>query len=148
MIQLIVNPCSVRQSAKQVFAEIYFQFNHDLFFPEQGWDDFAVVILNWWIDNSISSCNGAESMCCFMDGSYCFNIKPENDTFNIIFISDRKGKEEVTYSERMKQKDFLKLLLSNTNIVLREIMKKHISNEDTVVLEKNYKNLQRLICTI
>lgn len=141
MLQLIVNPSTIRQSGKQIFAEIYFQFNYESYFPERGWDDFVVIILNWWIESTILSCSGVDSICYFMDGPYYFVIEPENDNFNVVFIS-KKNEKEIIYSKSIKQKDFLRLLLKITNIVLREVMNKHMVSEEIVKLKKNYRDLQ------
>lgn len=150
-IQLIISPNSIRQSVgsntKNIFGEIYFQLNHDLFFPEKDWDDFIVIILNWWIEQSISSSNGSEAVCRFMDGPYYFTLKSESDSFDIVFISNI-DKEKIIYSINMKQKDFFTLLVKNTNIILREAMGKNISSEDIIELERSFKSLQRFICTI
>ncbi len=55
MISLIINPNSVRVSkskvSTQIFSEIHFQVD-SMFFPEENWDDFTVVILDWWLQEA------------------------------------------------------------------------------------------------
>ncbi|CAN7451295.1 hypothetical protein [Acidovorax sp. LjRoot117] len=59
-----------------VFACIYLQYNVDQYFPECGWDDFAEVILEWWVDGAVSLLeNGGSSVFRFMDGDFSFEIK-------------------------------------------------------------------------
>ena len=46
-------------------------------FPDDGWDDFPVVILGWWLNavKPLIANEGTECECLFMDGRYKFKVK-------------------------------------------------------------------------
>ncbi|WP_163103502.1 hypothetical protein [Peribacillus alkalitolerans] len=37
------------ENRQNITAEIYFVIDYHRFFPEEGWNDFVVIILCWWI---------------------------------------------------------------------------------------------------
>ncbi len=153
MINLIINPNSVRLSktkiSEQVFSEIYFNIHDDTFFPEKGWDDFSVVIMGWWLERSLAIREGSKTILNFMDGPYYLEISELDENYTILFISDKYNVKKVLYSEKINGKLFLKLLLKSANSLIRNIPDEAKKLADVLVLINNFKLLQRhvkLIC--
>ncbi|HEM7168437.1 TPA: hypothetical protein U2K68_004268, partial [Providencia stuartii] len=77
MINLIIIPESIRVSkskvSTQVFSEIYFKIGNT-FFPEEKWDDFSVIILDWWLKKACNIKSDDKSVFNFMDGPYYFEV--------------------------------------------------------------------------
>lgn len=73
--------------ASRVTGPIWIEIG-DYAFPAKGWDDFPLVLLNWWIDSAAS---GAKSMSFdFMDGPYRYDVKDCADGLDIIFYAGDK----------------------------------------------------------
>jgi hypothetical protein len=61
-------------------------------FPSQGWYDYPVVILGWWLEAVVSLMGKKRGIaeCLFMDGPYKFEIEARGaDNWFITFITDR-----------------------------------------------------------
>jgi hypothetical protein len=165
MIELIINPDSVIETKnKQILSEIYFSVN-GIFFPDKCWDDFAAVILGWWITETLSSMQNRKhiikkriskdtkttiasisdcSTCPFMDGPYYFHLLPKNDLFNINFICDRKNRE-IIVSDEINQIEFLKVLIKNANLLIRVAHNKRICHKDIDSLQYCFKIAQNFV---
>lgn len=148
MVSLIINPDSVRISeskiSTQIFSEIYFQIG-SVFFPEEKWDDFSVVVLGWWLQEACCIKPGRRSIFRFMDGPYYFEVCLIDDSCDIDFISDRYNKKEIVFSNRMKFKDFLGLLTKSANLVIRELPTEVNELKDVLELKNNLKLLQKYV---
>ena len=91
-------------------------------FPDNEWNDFAVVVLTWWINSvkELEKKEGKELELRFMDGPYYANIKVgANDQASVRFI--QKGKsQEVIYESTIDVWKFIKSLSRSANAVLRK----------------------------
>ena len=77
-----VNEQSISQSdAGAVLGLISIQI-HEHIFPESNWNDFIVVVLNWWTKEIVSLCleNQDKAVCEFMDGPFYFVLKKSNNS--------------------------------------------------------------------
>ncbi|MBL6449634.1 hypothetical protein JMN32_25205 [Fulvivirga sp. 29W222] len=69
----------------KITGKISIAFN-GCFFPEKDWNDFPIILLEWWSSEIKSFINGAkEAQFQFMDGP-----------FKVNFVSDAVGKTTVT----------------------------------------------------
>lgn len=79
----------------KVLGHIWVQVD-DVFFPEQEWDDFVVVIMGWWLDGFLKISMGKQSkcICSFMDGPFEFTVTPQTQERWLIefFEKRRTGK--------------------------------------------------------
>jgi len=149
MIELIIAPSSFRlsgdgrNSSHQVFSEIYFQLDGK-FFPEKSWDDFVVVILNWWIGNILSIVNqkDGEVRCDFMDGPFFFKVSMFGVYFSICFVDNRSDNNKVVFQDKIHALDFMRILRKAANLVLRLAAEIKISHHDLTELKKNHKRIQ------
>jgi hypothetical protein len=146
MINLIINPDSIRLSKSkvsgQIFSEIYFIIQDDTFFPEKGWDDFSEVIMGWWLERSLEIRKGSKTVLNFMDGPYYLEITESGENYTILFISDKYNERNIIYSEKINKKLFLKLLLKSANLLIRNIPDEAKKLADVLVLINNFKLLQ------
>jgi hypothetical protein len=147
MIDLIINPDSIRVSkskvSTQIFSEIYFQIGN-IFFPEKKWDDFTVIILSWWLKEAckIKKNNIAKAHFSFMDGSFYFEVHFVSETCNIEFIEDRYDKKEVIYSGKIEYLHLFNLLKKNANLLIRNIPSEAENLKDVIELKKKLKLIQ------
>lgn len=146
MIELIIAPESVRVSktklSTQIFSEIYFKIDDGTFFPEEGWDDFSVVILGWWLYQAAFNVP-QESIFRFMDGPYCFKLCSDESCSHILFIKDVGGEGEVVCYGALRRDEFMSLLLRSANLLIRSLPKESRGLEEVLELERNFKLLQK-----
>lgn len=149
MIDLIIPPDTVRVSkskvSTQIFSQIYFQIENNIFFPEENWDDFTAAILNFWIEEACRVGRHYMANCRFMDGPFYFNIYYVNQICNIRFIDDTYGKREIIFSGEIDYCYLLNLLKRNANLVIRNLPKEAFKLNDVIELQKNLELIQKMI---
>ena len=121
---------------------LFLQADHD-FFPANRWNDFVVVVLNWWIANAISLDETViEVDNRFMDGPYSYRVRrePGADTVSITFVRD--GKYELYKKLEISYKDYLNSLHKGAENFLNEIG--NVSNKDIEELRGKLKRLASL----
>lgn len=75
---------------------VYWQFGNTAF-PDAQWDDFVLVLANWWIDEISGLETGASRCClCFMDGPYEIKCRVDSEGVVCRAISDQKTRIVVT----------------------------------------------------
>jgi hypothetical protein len=93
-MRLIFDPATIHQSRRggSITGVIYYDFGAGRQFPETDWDDFPVVILNWWIEALEQVGEGSESVkFCFMDGPFWMTAVPEGeDNLLLSCVEDRR----------------------------------------------------------
>lgn len=77
MIELIQESIEKSKSGK-ISGVIYLKLA-DHFFPEEGWNDCPVILLNWWCE---LFSNGKVGDYYFMDGPFYFKIINEFDSYS------------------------------------------------------------------
>lgn len=79
IFDIVLEPDSIQVSqgdfSRQVFARIYC-VTGDACFPEQGWDDFALIVLEWWSQQWFNLAEGRAAEFQFMDGAFHFTSLP------------------------------------------------------------------------
>ena len=102
-----------------VFACIYLKYDVDKYFPECGWDDFAEIILEWWVDGAVSLLkNGGSSVFRFMDGDFAFEIKMEE---NRKFLIELREKSKILAPKDFDFIKFCQSLAAACNLLLRRV---------------------------
>lgn len=79
MIEIVVEPASLRRSEMGSVTGPVFLRGPTEDFPETGWSDFPVVILGWWIEGLTEVVAGRELSFqgMFMDGPFAFVVQCE-----------------------------------------------------------------------
>jgi hypothetical protein len=125
-------------------------------FPGEGWDDFPVVILGWWLSevkplltNQTGSCE-----CLFMDGPYEFEVNvlgKELWGFTLIKRGlDDKG-EDVKVCLMEKQtapKIFISELISAANMLVNLCRQNGWESDDLITLENKSAEVGELAQTL
>lgn len=93
MRMIVFEPDTLRQSKMgSVTGVVYFVFGPGVQFPIAGWNDFVVVVANWWrvALDKISS-EQAEVDLLFMDGPYRITAISLGTKLLLRCIEDRQG---------------------------------------------------------
>jgi hypothetical protein len=108
-------------SNKTTTGRLFVQVD-DYCFPERDWDDFVVVVLNWWVSNALSL-DGAviEVDNSFMDGPFSYRTRrePGADDVSITFI--RNGQVEPSKSLEVSYQNYLRALREGVEEFLGEL---------------------------
>lgn len=85
MIEIVAEPLSLRRSGMGSITGQIFLRGPMAGFPDEGWSDFPVVILGWWIEGLTDVVVGKESSFqgLFMDGPYAFVVRREGSSGRI-----------------------------------------------------------------
>jgi hypothetical protein len=116
-----------------ITGNIYIQI-HSMFFPEAKWNDFVIIIINWWLDeiNSIVAANNkpTKGIFHFMDGPFYFILNREEHYTELVCV-ERKKQDMILYKTST---EFTEVYYSILNIGKRlyEICKKEGWNTDEV----------------
>lgn len=124
-------------SSSALFGDIFFEFK-DGFFPGKNWNDFILIILDWWINAVLDLSNKKNTELDFMDGPY-----------EILIKLDDKGMCQLKFIERMANSNktiknisiHLDYLISEI-ISASELLFESISNPKTVKFMKNSKEIE------
>jgi len=119
---VVLEADSVRLSesslSRSVFARIYLKCGDDCF-PEAGWDDFAEVVLGWWIDGAIElMLYGQRANFRFMDGDFSFNVEKRVDGSFTVTLKERS---QVVGSSAIDVAQFSRSLVAAANTLARRL---------------------------
>jgi hypothetical protein len=110
-VRICFDPATLHQSKRgAVTGVVYFEFSPEKQFPGAGWNDFVVVLTNWWIaalDQIIAGRPQADLL--FMDGPYWITANSQGKDLTLTCTEDRDA--GVTYNV-VVQLDDLKRELS------------------------------------
>ncbi|HOM02003.1 MAG TPA: hypothetical protein PLH43_04155 [Acetivibrio sp.] len=126
---------------KSITGEIYFKVD-DRFFPEEGWSDFPVVILTWWIKSLLQIIQGKVGISqefLFMDGPLLIKGKKVDiDIMELEFIH----REVLQFTSYCSISSFKSSVVEASKITLESMIKNGWETSDTKELESLYKNLK------
>ena len=71
-------------SSSDLFGDIFFEFEKG-FFPGENWNDFILIILDWWINAVLDLVDKKKTELDFMDGPYAISISLNNEPIPIIY---------------------------------------------------------------
>lgn len=128
--------------SKSVFARLYLQYDCDRYFPEYGWDDFAEIVLEWWMNSAASLIKyGGSSIFRFMDGGFSFEIVVDN---NGNFHVELRENLETTLIQDVDFMGFCQSLMAASNLLIRrmqEISKDRDISSPLVLQQNVLRNL-------
>lgn len=119
----------------------------DTYFPDKGWNDFVVIILDWWLSgmNDYLSKSTDVCECKFMDGGFSFEIQ-EIGTLWRVRLFKNGYTEPILERESIEEPLIvLKAFTSAANMVIRYCTEFKLSNRDLERLIKNHENLLKNI---
>jgi len=143
-LDLIINYDSIKISHKMVVTgEIYFQMGH-VFFPEEGWNDFIVNILAWWI-NALKEyyINKSAFELLFMDGPLLVKCKPVSaNLLEVKFVRDVGSGEQVFGVTNITCQELENLILKASRKILRKAEMEQWPSQAIMGLRNNIKFLK------
>jgi hypothetical protein len=83
-VEVFVSPATLsRSAAGSITGPIWIRIpaaggrTEDDVFPEDGWSDFPVIVLGWWLGRLARDTGGREAAerCEFMDGPFAFTVR-------------------------------------------------------------------------
>lgn len=132
-----INLESLTFVSNNVCGQIYFDLNLDSF-PEIEWNDFVVIICNWWIDSllNLESSNQTSVELMFMDGPFRVEVQRDGDfKLRLKFIHNEIIKTE----EVVVKYNFYVHFYAEILKLLFEAKKLEFKNPELVKLEKKAK---------
>jgi hypothetical protein len=101
-------------------------------FPENGWNDFPVVVLGWWIRAVLElQRSSAAISCVFMDGPFEFALKPAGlGVWELRLLERRVAAVQVVRSERVNPAEVLLAVHSAADAVLKACAERRWSSKD------------------
>lgn len=111
-------------SRKAVTGEIYFESN-GTYFPELHWNDFIIVVLNWWlrvIQKIYISNVGITDEFLFMDGPFLVRgCKVSQETIHMDFIKSQLKGETILFSSNCRIGSFSDSVLATAKKIVAEV---------------------------
>ena len=147
-MRIVIDTTSITKDGDQIFGEIYFKGHSNFYFPSNDWNDFLVVILNWWCDTIIRLLKNEsiQDDFSFMDGPFKVKVGHiKEGILNLTFIHED---ETVIKTSEVLINDFLNAYLSEINGLLRYIANANWHNKEIETLEDKYRKIQKLFKTL
>src|SRR5262247_2422017 len=158
MVNLMNFSIKLRPSAMEkrrlVVGPIWLEISGQ-YFPDEGWEDFPVKILGWWLNevkpliiNRAGSCK-----CLFMDGDYKFDISVlGKELWRFNFTEgrlDEKGEdvEECLMEKEVIPKVFISELISAASTVVGLCRRNGWESKDLTTLESELAEVSELAQT-
>lgn len=92
-MKIVFDPTTLRQGRSgSISGVVYFEFSQKRQFPNQGWNDFVVVLASWWMValKEIAG-GGSEVKLRFMDGPYWISVLYREQDLLLRCTEDRGG---------------------------------------------------------
>lgn len=135
------------ENRQNVTGNIYFVIDYHRYFPEEGWSDFVVTILNWWINSIkglIVSEIGRTFEFDFMDGTPIVLAKKlDNENIELRFCIDEEAKRLVVLTTNCSIKGVKDSILSVSKKVIRSFEREKWYREDIDELKDLVLSLER-----
>lgn len=139
-MRIKIDELSLSKQGSTIFGNIHF-IDEGFSFPESDWNDFILIILNWWSLELIKMLTDEKikGEFSFMDGPYIVEVSYlSEDYFTAYFI---KESDDLVRTSEILVSTFLKSFLFETNKLLRRIY--HLGWDDNEVKELQ-NNLNQL----
>jgi hypothetical protein len=117
-------------------------------FPIDGWYDFPVVILGWWLCNMkpLLADRAIKCECAFMDGPYKYEIAVQKQSgWTLTCIKDDLNGEKRLLRKEIDPKLLVSEVLSSANIVINLCKEKGWESDDLLTLMNEAEEVKKLI---
>jgi hypothetical protein len=139
-IQLL--PETFDASTGSLTGEIWFDVDGQAF-PAEHWNDFVVVILGWWLEESalLLSHAGQRSLR-FMDGPWRLEIDAANaDAWHLGFVDGHGGKSTIVHEATVSGKELVKEVLRAASAAEKKCHELGWSSKDREALRRSHDQL-------
>ena len=126
-------------------------------FPEAEWNDFVVIVLDWWCESCSALLRGAEQReFWFMDGPFCFRAQPmSDDAWSIQFLQLRSAVDRSAVVNdvvpttpnglMIRPLPFVHSLVTSADAVLDACRQRGWSSPETESLQRRSRALRSLL---
>lgn len=116
----------------------------DRYFPNKGWNDFTVIILEWWTNNFVEFIRHNTDFCDFnfMDGHYKFKFIKESNKLEVLFFNSN---DAIIDSCFISQEQFVDTLLTTGENVIKKCKSVNWNTPEINNLIKSVKTLDELL---
>jgi hypothetical protein len=132
-VDLIIenNSIEVSSMSGNILCKVYFCIGEKTF-PDNGWSDFTVIILGWWIEELSKLKNGSKTFSLsFMDGPlYVKGFLKGNDIVELEFTRERQNKDEVIFCAVCDIKQLKVTIYRAARELINELEKRGLDNKD------------------
>ena len=130
-----------RYPSGKVMGPIYCQYGPK-FFPEPLWDDFAIVILSWWIEAALRLLEQESDYeeLLFMDGPFEMSIEREKNFEYLMTWCDEQLHK--TFSFTINLQNFALQLIKAAEAIIQQCQKEKWDSGDLQSLITDQKLLQ------
>ncbi|MDK7669327.1 hypothetical protein [Cytobacillus oceanisediminis] len=128
-----------------IIGNISFLVDYHHYFPDEGWSDFVVIILSWWIKSlkGLVSSMGQTFKFDFMDGTpVVLGEKLDPNHVELSFEYDNE-KREIEFKAICKLEELKNSLLTAAKKVLRAVERNNWSSEEINELSDLTLSLER-----
>jgi hypothetical protein len=110
----------------------------DVAFPEQGWNDFVVVILGWWTNEAAALVAGTKKRgeLMFMDGPMSVAISAEGDRWKLECNRRRRNGTTLEHRATVDVSDVAAALVRAADIVLERCEVENWKSSDIEELQR------------
>lgn len=134
-MKLVLDLCEAKINLSGNISAPIFLRLHERAFPEEGWIDFPIVILSWWL-SSIESFEDPIELA-FMDGPFAIRLKMDANLYEYSCIEDGKKMIEPSFSGRIRKLDFVKDLNLVSQRAVQFCRDRNIVNDDVETLAQH-----------
>lgn len=140
-MRIVFDPSTLRQSKKgSVTGVVFFDFGAARQFPGSGWNDFVIVILNWWLaalERLIQGQPKADLR--FMDGPYWITAIAHGPSLLLRCIEDRTDAGP-PYDVLVRVEDLKRELMTFARQLSNACAQAHIQSAELNELRKYLAN--------
>lgn len=116
-------------------------------FPIDGWHDFPVIIMGWWLNNirPLITKQAVRCECPFMDGPYKFEVTVRNQqSWILTFIKDGINGEVRLIEKETDSSLIISEMLKSASIIINLCQEKGWESEDLATLATEIEEVSHL----
>ncbi len=138
MFAVEIDEESIEKSANgSITGSIWLQMD-DAAFPEQGWNDFVVVILGWWTNEAAALIAGTKTRgeLMFMDGPLSVAISAEGERWKLECNRRQRSGRTLEHRATVEVSDVAAALIRAADAVLQRCEKERWKSSDIEELQR------------
>jgi hypothetical protein len=143
-IKILIDKNSIKNKNDKITGKICFYIDNN-YFPDSDWNDFLVVVLNWWINNLLRINNNLNHDFMFMDGPFLVRINVENKEEIKLTLIERKIKEKTIYSGKSEINELTRVIFHTSKEIIDFIEDNNWISDEILELKKSFLQLKQNI---
>lgn len=136
----------IQEKSGKVTGTIYWDVEGSCF-PDTSWNDFIIIIINWWTDAICRIINhqSLTEAFDFMDGPYFIKCRVKNDCICLTFNARKLNTINYSCIWKGRASDLGKEIHAVGKKALRVCYRNQYMNDDIALLEKSNYKLRKLL---